>query len=218
MGKVTKWKRILSKAFDWLKKNKPTPGKMSGKLKQRVIIVNGSKFKPESLEVVYDKTAMIPSDYVGKLEYLVIHCTATPMDMKVTKKHIYQWHIVERGWSRMGYSDLIWSNGYIENITPYNEDQYVTNDEMTWGVSGHNKNTRHICIVGGLDKNKKDADTLTAAQAFSIANIILRTVRYHPNIKIVGHNYFTNAKSCPNFDVPAYLELLGVPEKNIGRK
>ena len=138
--------------------------------------------------------------------------------MVVTKDQIYHWHIIENRWTRMGYSDLVWENGYIENITPYNEDQYVTNNEMTWGVAGHNRNTRHLSIVGGLDINKNDADTLTVEQAFSLSNIIMRTISYHPNIKIVGHNYFTNAKSCPNFDVEMYLELLGIPEKNIGRK
>ena len=42
-----------------------------------------------------------------KINKIIIHCTATPKGREVTKEHLRQWHVEERGWSDIGYHFFI---------------------------------------------------------------------------------------------------------------
>lgn len=152
-----------------------------------------------------------------KLTRLIIHCTATPEGREVTKKDIEQWHYVERGWSKLGYSDMIHLDGRLENLTPFNQDDTVDYNEMTWGVSGLNGISRHIVYVGGLDKKRKAKNTLNDKQKKTLLDYLRYTILRHPKIKIAGHNQFAN-KDCPSFKVPSFLINNGIPLKNIFTK
>lgn len=49
---------------------------------------------------------------MGKLKYLVIHCTATPEGREVSGAEIRAWHTNPvskggRGWKQVGYTDLV---------------------------------------------------------------------------------------------------------------
>ena len=61
---------------------------------------------------------------MGQLKNLVIHCSATPEGRNVTKEDIIKWHTAPkpegRGWSRVGYSDMIALNGNLINLLPRN--------------------------------------------------------------------------------------------------
>lgn len=51
---------------------------------------------------------------MGKLKYLVIHCTATPEGREVSGAEIRAWHTNPvskggRGWKQVGYTDLFLS-------------------------------------------------------------------------------------------------------------
>jgi len=151
-----------------------------------------------------------------KIKYLVIHCTATPEGRKVTRKDIEEWHLKGRGWSRLGYSDMIHLDGRLENLTDYDMDTLIENHEMTWGVKGINSISRHVVYVGGLDKNLKPKDTLTPAQKETMADYVRFMVKRYPWIKIAGHNRFAN-KDCPCFDWRKWLKEIGIPEKNIAK-
>ena len=144
------------------------------------------------------------------LKYLVVHCTATPQGMTVTRQDIIKWHKVERGWSRLGYSDMIHQNGHLENLTPFNQDNWVDDHEKTWGVAGINSAARHVVYVGGGDGK----DTRTSKQKESLATYIRYMVLRHPDIQVAGHNQFSN-KACPSFDVPDFCRKILVPHKNI---
>ena len=144
-----------------------------------------------------------------KLQYLIIHCTDTPKGMAVSKAMIEQWHKVERGWSRLGYSDMIHTNGRLENLTPFNQDNEVDNDEKTWGVAGINSSSRHVVYVGG-----KGGDTRTPHQRETLELYLHYTILRHPDILIAGHNQFS-AKLCPSFDVPQWCRQIGIKEYNI---
>jgi len=152
-----------------------------------------------------------------KIKYLVIHCTATPEGRKVTKQDIERWHLKERGWSRVGYSDLIHLDGTIENLIPYNDDDVVDPWEISNGASGYNSISRHIVYVGGTEKNdiNKAKDTRTTAQKQSLAEIVQYFVCQYPNIKVIGHNEIS-MKSCPSYDVKRWLLSLGISTKNVG--
>lgn len=150
-----------------------------------------------------------------KIENLVIHCTATKQSREVTRKDIEQWHLVERGWSRLGYSDMIHQDGSLENLTPFDTDDEVDYNEMTWGVKGINSISRHVVYCGGVGDDGKPLDTRTKAQINSLLIYLRYTVLRHPNIKIAGHNQFTKGKACPSFNVPKFLHDNGFNFKNI---
>lgn len=158
---------------------------------------------------------------MGKLKFLVLHCTATPEGREVTKEDIIKWHTSPvseggRGWSRVGYSDLIHLNGIVENLTPYDEDDDVEAWELTNGATGINGIARHTVYAGGVTRdNKFPKDTRTKEQTLSLTNYVRQVISAHPDILIAGHNQFAS-KACPSFDTVAWLRSLGfVPEKNI---
>ena len=153
---------------------------------------------------------------MGKIKYLVIHCTATPEGRKVTKRDIEEWHIKGRGWDRLGYSDMIHLDGKLENLTPFDEDSIITNHEMTWGVKGINSISRHFVYVGGLSRGLKPKDTRTEVQKETMRDYVRFMVKRYPWIKVAGHNFFAN-KDCPCFDWQTWLREIGIPEKNIAK-
>ena len=161
---------------------------------------------------------------MSKLNYLVIHCSATPEGRAFTKDDIIRWHtnpkhLGGRGWNRPGYSDLIYLDGELVNLIPYNTDDNVDLWEVSNGVAGINGISRHVCYIGGMDKDfKKPMDTRTAEQKKTLEIYVRYTLLRHPNIQILGHNQAPNAngKACPSFSVPDWLYEIGdIPEKNI---
>lgn len=124
-----------------------------------------------------------------------------------------------RGWDRLGYSDLIHNTGTIENITSYDQDDWVDPKEMTWGVSGINSFTRHICMEGGRNEENESrkfnfADIFTDAQFTSLTSYINQFLRDHPGDKIAGH-YMFSTKSCPNFAVEDFFALSDIDIKHL---
>ncbi len=146
-----------------------------------------------------------------KLKYLIIHCTDTPEGRSVSKQDIEQWHLQERGWSKVGYSDLIHLDGSIENLIPYNEDDTVDRWEISNGAYGFNSISRHVVYVGGGNNQ----DTKTFDQIEALEKYVKQMIKNHPEIKIIGHNQ-VSAKDCPSFDVPQWLRGICVEPKNIG--
>lgn len=161
---------------------------------------------------------------MGKLTKLIIHETDTPLTMKVTGEMIYDWHTSPkpkgRGWSKVGYSDLFRRNGSIEQLVEYNEDEWITGNEITNGARGFNGVSRHICLVGGRDKNGKTIfgkiqKLYTLKQIKSLTDYVRRFLALHPDCEILGHYQVNDHKVCPGFDVPKYLRSICVDDKNI---
>jgi len=159
---------------------------------------------------------------VNKFKYFIIHCSATPEGRSVHQDTIRRWHTSQpptgRGWSRVGYSDLVLLNGNRHQFVKHNNDQWIQSNEITNGVAGFNNVSRHVCYIGGLTADgKKAKNTLTAVQNATLSGIIGEVLTYNPDVLIAGHNQFAN-KDCPSFWVPDYLKttcLVSVPEKNI---
>lgn len=158
---------------------------------------------------------------MGQLKYLIWHCTATPEGRVVTSEDIKQWHLVERGWSRPGYSDMIHLDGELENLIPFNQDDKVDNWEISNGARGFNGVSRHAVYVGGSQSwkpfwlnNYPPKDTRTSLQKKAMLIYTKYMILRHPEIKVGGHNQLSN-KSCPSFDVPKWLIENGIPDKNI---
>lgn len=172
---------------------------------------------------------------MSKLEFLIIHCTETPENRPISMTDIINWHTNPkskggRGWSRVGYSDMIYLDGSLHNLTPFNQDSKVDNWEMTWGAKGFNGRSRHMVYVGGLelteelvDPDNEDQDVLdyctpgdtrTPKQLYTMEVYVRYMIARHPDIKVGGHNQFSN-KACHCFNVTTWLRSIGIDEKNI---
>jgi N-acetylmuramoyl-L-alanine amidase len=153
-----------------------------------------------------------------KLKLLVIHCTATPEGREVTSKQIRDWHTLPaphgRGWRQVGYSDMIHLDGQIESLVAYNDDDTVDAWEITNGAHGINSMSRHVVYVGGTDSHMDPKDTRTEEQRYALTHYVFTIIKKHPKIKVAGHNQFAQ-KACPSFNVPEWLESIGVDKKNI---
>lgn len=159
---------------------------------------------------------------MSKLQLLCIHCTATPEGRAVYPDDIRRWHLSPiseggRGWSKVGYSDMIMLNGMPINLVKYNDDDIVDPWEITNGAVGINKIARHVVYVGGIDKDGKPKDTRTPEQLETMKSYVRTFITKHPDAKICGHNQFA-PKACPSFDVPKWLRSIGIPENNIYEK
>jgi N-acetylmuramoyl-L-alanine amidase len=159
-----------------------------------------------------------------RLDYLFLHCSDTPAGREITKDEIIRWHTLPvhlngRGWNRPGYADLVYLNGELVNLIPFNTDDFVDLWEVSNGVQGLNGCSRHICYVGGADKDdpRKKVDTRTAEQKHTLEIYVKYTILRHPHIQVLGHRQAPNAKGkeCPSFDVPTWLREINVPERNI---
>ncbi len=152
---------------------------------------------------------------MGALKYLFIHCTATPEGREVSSDEIRHWHTDPvskggRGWSQVGYTDMIHLDGTVERLVKNNEDDIVNEWEITNGAAGYNSCSRHIVYVGGLSKDCKAAkDTRTPQQLKAMEQYIREFHRRHPQVLIKGHNE-VSTKECPSFDVQKWLKKIGL--------
>ena len=149
------------------------------------------------------------------MQYLVIHCTATPEGREVSAAEIRRWHTAPvsqggRGWKQVGYTDMVHLDGRVERLADNNEDAQVDLWEVTNGAAGYNSVSRHIVYVGGCDKAGKPKDTRTEAQREALKRYVEDFHARFPQVKIVGHHELNPGKACPSFDVPTWLRSIGI--------
>jgi hypothetical protein len=123
------------------------------------------------------------------IKYLVIHCSDSPNDRHVEAADIHEWHM-DWGWAGIGYNYVIQRNGTLETCRPH-----------FWEpahVAGHNHHSLGICLVG--------RDEFTNEQIISLKNILYFLKFRYQGSEIVGHYELDDSKTCPNFDVPAWVK------------
>lgn len=130
-----------------------------------------------------------------KIDLIVWHCTATPEGRDHTIADVRQWHVVEKGWSDVGYHYLIRLDGTIEEGRPLNR--------QGAHVRGYNATSIGIAYVGGVDAAMRPKDTRTEAQKTAMRELTLRLVKQFPGARVVGHRDLGAAKACPSFDAVA---------------
>lgn len=138
-----------------------------------------------------------------ELQYIVLHCSATPVSMEVGAAEIRKWH-QERGWKDIGYHFVIKLSGKLEYGRPL--------QKIGAHVAGHNAKSIGICYVGGLE-GKKPKDTLNAKQEKTLRDLIATLRNRFGPLELWGHNDFTNAKACPSFKVSKRLPDLKLNPK-----
>ena len=152
---------------------------------------------------------------MARIQYLVIHCTATPEGREVSAAEIRRWHTAPvsqggRGWKQVGYTDMVHLDGRVERLVNNNEDAQVDPWEVTNGAKGYNSMSRHIVYVGGCDKEGKPKDTRTEAQREALKRYVEDFHARFPQVRIVGHHELNPDKACPSFDVPTWLRSIGI--------
>lgn len=151
---------------------------------------------------------------MGKLTHLMIHCSATPEGYNFGRKDIEKWHLKERGWSRVGYSSIILIDGSLDILIPHDRDDDIDLWELSNGAKGWNGKAKHICYIGGTDRQGRPKDTRTSEQMKVMEAVVKMYIMLWPGIKLIGHNQ-TAKKACPSFSVPQWAESIEIKEENI---
>ena len=126
-----------------------------------------------------------------KIDYIVIHCTATQPN--ATKQSILDYWKNILKWKSVGYHRLIDANGVIHELAKY--------EQVTNGVKGYNSNSIHFSYIGGVDEKGKPKDTRTPKQKESLLYLIKQAKNQFPNAIVQGHKDFKGvAKACPSFE------------------
>lgn len=134
------------------------------------------------------------------IDLLVIHCSATPPNMDIGAKEIRRWH-KNKGWSDIGYHDVIRRNGKTEKGRDYNR--------IGAHVKGWNRRSLGVCLVGGVDEYNEPEANFTDEQWESLERYC-RAVKAQINgIVIAGHNEYA-PKACPSFYVPEWLQSVNL--------
>jgi N-acetylmuramoyl-L-alanine amidase len=125
------------------------------------------------------------------IQWLVVHCTATPQNTTVASIQHY-WR-TQLGWLNPGYHVVIEPNGTCHRLLP---DTTPSN-----GVKNFNAHALHVSYIGGVDAQGRGLDTRTPQQKAELLRILQRWKQEHPNARIQGHRDFPNVhKECPCFN------------------
>jgi N-acetylmuramoyl-L-alanine amidase len=134
------------------------------------------------------------------INQVILHCTATTPDRELTVQEIRNWHVKGNGWSDIGYHFLIHQDGTIEKGRPIHK-----MGAHTWG---NNQGSIGVAYCGGViekttKKGKKyvPKDTMTKEQESAFRELFKILSVIFGELKLRGHNDYTEKKSCPSFKV-----------------
>lgn len=141
---------------------------------------------------------------------IIVHCTATRGDWWISKStkqkvaEVKRWHVVDRGWSDIGYHYLIDRDGTMMAGRPIEKTGAHT--------KGHNSGTIGISLFGGHGSSENDSfeDNFTPAQDAALRDLIAELSRTYGINKVSGHNQYA-AKACPGFNVARWLDRKPAP-------
>ena len=136
-----------------------------------------------------------------RIEYLVVHCSATRVNIPFTEAQLLECHLA-RGFRGIGYHFYITKDGVLHETRPMSE--------IGAHALGFNLHSIAVCYEGGLDEKGNPADTRTPQQRETLRRVLGELIGLFPEARIVGH-YQLSAnihKACPCFDpVKEYMDL-----------
>ena len=131
-----------------------------------------------------------------KIDFIVLHCTATPPEAKV--ENIVRYWKQQLGWKNPGYHYIVKRDGEIVQLL---DESLVSN-----GVKNYNHNSVHISYIGGVDRKLKPFDNRTEEQKRALYNKVTELSKKYPGAKVQGHCDFPGViKACPSFNVKEWL-------------
>jgi len=144
--------------------------------------------------------------------YIVIHYSATPVEMDVTVDDIDTMHR-RRGFNEIGYHWYIRRDGSLHMGRDLSEPGRF---EQGAHSKGENSISIGICFEGGVTKAKPDVgfDSRTPAQIKAMIELIDNMQDRFPGAVIKGHRDMPGAATqCPGFDVTAWWDSV-VADRN----
>jgi N-acetylmuramoyl-L-alanine amidase len=138
----------------------------------------------------------------NKIDFITIHCAATPAGRDVKHGTIADWDIAKFG--QISYHYVIELAGTVVAT--------LRHDQKGAHVGGHNTGNLGICYVGGMDAgNHSPEDSRTPAQRTAMAVLVKQLHGEHPHAVIRGHRDWPGVnKACPSFDVAHWLHEIGL--------
>lgn len=131
-----------------------------------------------------------------RIDYIVLHCTATAQS--ATVEAIQKYWKEHLGWKSPGYHWIIKPNGALVNLLPI--------EKPSNGVAGYNSNSIHISYIGG-----EKFDDRTEAQRKAMYELVKMLKGKFPKAEVKGHRDFPNVKkACPNFEVKDWLKQVSL--------
>lgn len=135
-----------------------------------------------------------------KINEIIVHCTATFAEQKVTIEILRKWH-KQRGFKDVGYHYLIDIEGNILTGRPV--------EQVGAHCTDHNAHSIGVAYAGGLGDDAKPANTLSEKQKVALVQLLRELKEHYPEASIHGHSEFAN-KACPCFDVQQFVEEEGL--------
>ena len=128
------------------------------------------------------------------VDFLVVHCAATPETMDIGVEEIRQWHR-QRGWLDVGYHKIIRRDGTIEDGRAL--------DVPGAHARGFNNRSLGICLIGGVESDKKTPEANYTHDQWNALESLLHDLQgMYPDAEILGHRDLPHVnKACPSFDV-----------------
>jgi N-acetylmuramoyl-L-alanine amidase len=129
-----------------------------------------------------------------RVDRLVVHHSASN-PKTTTVETLYQWHVVERKWSDIGYHWVITADGKVHPARPLTRQgaHAPKVNSHSWGV----------CVVGD---NTKTGWGWNQDQEEALLTLIEAVEFLVPGIIVLGHRDTGQATECPGLDVQAWLK------------
>jgi N-acetylmuramoyl-L-alanine amidase len=159
-----------------------------------------------------------PSGFRASTEFIVIHTSATRYGVSINKNDFYRWHVLDNGWSHVGYCYVIFPDGTVWNV--HGDDRLYGNH-----VKKYNGRALGICLVGGLDRaTGKPDNQYTSMQMIALKELVSDLLKKYPDAKVTGHRTLSPdkdgdgiiekhefLKECPCFNAPSWARYYGFP-------
>jgi N-acetyl-anhydromuramyl-L-alanine amidase AmpD len=139
-----------------------------------------------------------------KIQFVTIHCTATPEGRANTAAEVTQWDIERFG--QPSYHYVIELDGKVTKT--------LRHDQRGAHTGGHNTGNIGISYVGGtesLNAGGKPKDTRTPEQLRELEHTLRNVLMVCPHAVVRGHRDWPDVhKACPSFDVHNWLNEIGL--------
>ncbi|GAB6870458.1 N-acetylmuramoyl-L-alanine amidase [Bacteroides rodentium] len=144
-----------------------------------------------------------------KINYIVVHCSATREDRCLTEHDLLAAHR-SRGFKCIGYHYYIRKDGTVLGTRSL---------ELPGAhCRGHNEHSIGICYEGGLDCHGYPKDTRTPEQRSALRLLVAQLLKHFPDVRVCGHRDLSPdlngngeiepeewVKQCPCFEVSKEL-------------